>query len=323
MPSRSATARARPAIPGRRSPRPRSGPRRRIPGITFSVAMPAVERTPQRRSSWAEPQEVSVAVRVAPWLPSLPSVPGPAGAGVITGLTRARQVYEPCAGIWKRGTQTRELGRDEVGQRSETVRRANLSAIVRALHEAGPLSRSELVEPDRPDAQRHPGPDRRARGRRARRRGRTRPPGDAGPPVAARPARPRGGRGPGPRDRRRLDRGRPRRAGRHGPRAGPGGPSARPIVGRRGRGRAPRARGPDRRPKVDGRAGQRNRRRCRRRRATRRRPRLDGTEPGLDRRAARGAAGGGARRRSARSRSPTRPTSASSRSIAAVGRRRR
>ncbi len=35
--------------------------------------------------------------------------------------------------------------RDEVGQRSETVRRANLSAIVRELHLSGPLSRSELV----------------------------------------------------------------------------------------------------------------------------------------------------------------------------------
>lgn len=35
--------------------------------------------------------------------------------------------------------------REEVGQRSETVRRANLSAIVRALHLRGPLSRSELV----------------------------------------------------------------------------------------------------------------------------------------------------------------------------------
>jgi predicted NBD/HSP70 family sugar kinase len=33
----------------------------------------------------------------------------------------------------------------ELGQRSETVRRANLSAIVRELHEHGPLSRSELV----------------------------------------------------------------------------------------------------------------------------------------------------------------------------------
>ena len=37
------------------------------------------------------------------------------------------------------------IGRDEIGQRSETVRRANLSAIVRELHEQGPLSRSELV----------------------------------------------------------------------------------------------------------------------------------------------------------------------------------
>ena len=37
------------------------------------------------------------------------------------------------------------LGRDDVGQRSETVRRANLSAIVRELHAQGPLSRSDLV----------------------------------------------------------------------------------------------------------------------------------------------------------------------------------
>lgn len=36
-------------------------------------------------------------------------------------------------------------GQDEIGQRSETVRRSNLSAITCALHEAGPLSRSELV----------------------------------------------------------------------------------------------------------------------------------------------------------------------------------
>jgi predicted NBD/HSP70 family sugar kinase len=35
--------------------------------------------------------------------------------------------------------------RDGIGQRSETVRRSNLSAIVRALHDRGPLSRSELV----------------------------------------------------------------------------------------------------------------------------------------------------------------------------------
>jgi predicted NBD/HSP70 family sugar kinase len=37
------------------------------------------------------------------------------------------------------------IGRDEIGQRSETVRRVNLSAIVREIHACGPLSRSELV----------------------------------------------------------------------------------------------------------------------------------------------------------------------------------
>lgn len=37
------------------------------------------------------------------------------------------------------------VGRIDVGQRSETVRRSNLSAIVRGLHERGPMSRSELV----------------------------------------------------------------------------------------------------------------------------------------------------------------------------------
>lgn len=36
-------------------------------------------------------------------------------------------------------------GRDDIGLRSEKVRRANLSAVLRALHEDGPLSRSELV----------------------------------------------------------------------------------------------------------------------------------------------------------------------------------
>ena len=36
-------------------------------------------------------------------------------------------------------------GRVDIGQRSETVHRANLSAIVRGLHERGPLSRSDLV----------------------------------------------------------------------------------------------------------------------------------------------------------------------------------
>ncbi len=37
------------------------------------------------------------------------------------------------------------IARDELGQRSETVRRANLSTVVRELHIHGPLSRSDLV----------------------------------------------------------------------------------------------------------------------------------------------------------------------------------
>jgi predicted NBD/HSP70 family sugar kinase len=37
------------------------------------------------------------------------------------------------------------IGRDELGHRSETVRRANLSAIIGELHASGPLSRSDLV----------------------------------------------------------------------------------------------------------------------------------------------------------------------------------
>jgi predicted NBD/HSP70 family sugar kinase len=45
----------------------------------------------------------------------------------------------------ERNTNPVFAGRDEIGQRSETVRRANLSAIVRELHQRGPLSRSELV----------------------------------------------------------------------------------------------------------------------------------------------------------------------------------
>ena len=38
------------------------------------------------------------------------------------------------------------MGDDKGGQRSESIRRANLSALVRALHAEGPLSRSELGE---------------------------------------------------------------------------------------------------------------------------------------------------------------------------------
>jgi predicted NBD/HSP70 family sugar kinase len=45
----------------------------------------------------------------------------------------------------KRITNPVTFGRDDLGLRSETIRRANLSAIVRELHDRGPLSRSELV----------------------------------------------------------------------------------------------------------------------------------------------------------------------------------
>jgi predicted NBD/HSP70 family sugar kinase len=49
------------------------------------------------------------------------------------------------AQVCKKGTQTLQIGRVELGQRSETVRRSNLAAITRCLHERGPQSRSELV----------------------------------------------------------------------------------------------------------------------------------------------------------------------------------
>ena len=59
-------------------------------------------------------------------------------------LTRS-DPWTSLAQIWKKGSQIVRLGRVDVGQRSETVHRANLSAIVRGLHERGPQSRSELV----------------------------------------------------------------------------------------------------------------------------------------------------------------------------------
>ena len=50
-----------------------------------------------------------------------------------------------CHNIWKKEHKTVTMRLEAVGQRSETVRRANLSAIVRELHAGGPASRSELV----------------------------------------------------------------------------------------------------------------------------------------------------------------------------------
>ena len=125
------------------------------------------------------------------------------------------------------------MGRDDIGQRSETVRRANLSAIVRELHARGPLSRSELVA--------RTGLTRSAiRGligelvladlvteERAA-------PRDARSAVAAGPPEPGGCRRPGARHRGRFaGRGRGR-AGRRRPRHDPDRPRAA-IVGRRDR----------------------------------------------------------------------------------------
>jgi predicted NBD/HSP70 family sugar kinase len=59
--------------------------------------------------------------------------------------TTADRWYSPPSHLSKRITNPVTFGRDDLGLRSETVRRANLSAIVRELHGDGPLSRSELV----------------------------------------------------------------------------------------------------------------------------------------------------------------------------------
>ena len=61
------------------------------------------------------------------------------------GLTRPRVVYESRTTFEREEHKPCESAASSVGQRSETVRRANLSAIVRELHERGPQSRSELV----------------------------------------------------------------------------------------------------------------------------------------------------------------------------------
>ena len=47
--------------------------------------------------------------------------------------------------VCKKGSQIVRIGTVHTGQRSETIHRANLSAILRVLHEHGPRSRSELV----------------------------------------------------------------------------------------------------------------------------------------------------------------------------------
>ena len=189
-----------------------------------------------------------------------------------------------------------------IGHRSETVRRANLSAIVRALHASGPLSRSELVARTgltRSAIRGHVGELEAAglvsRSARAARSSR--------PTLARRLARRRPRLGPGARDQRRLAGRRARRAGR----------ARSSTIGRRQR---PRGRSSVAEVVADlatlaidvrsraadaGDAGRRRRGR-RRRRAPRGRPGPHGAQPRLADVAARRAAGRALAARGARDR---------------------
>ena len=159
IPSCAATA-SRPARLARRDRRATSlRGDRRMPGITFSVAMfggrqdapahatrvPGPIRASSSRSLSAHPR---VRLDTDPRL-------------LRVWHTFARKDHKPC-----------ECGRVDVGQRSETVHRANLCAIVRGLHEHGPLSRSELVAATGLTRSAIRAPGRRAGRRRARHRGR-------------------------------------------------------------------------------------------------------------------------------------------------------
>ena len=106
------------------------------------------------------------------------------------------------------------MWQDAVGQRSETVRRANLSAIVRELHARGPLSRSELVVRTGLTRSAIRGLIGGAGSGGPRHGGARRTAAHTGPPVAPRPPQPRECGGPRPRDRRGLSGRRPRGAGR-------------------------------------------------------------------------------------------------------------
>src|SRR5215212_5021301 len=99
------------------------------------------------------------AIRPGPRIPQ-PSVPSAAIGLTVTrspplGASRATRAPQrsPARFGWYSRRQPFEqedhkpvtFARDDLGLRSETIRRANLSAIVRQLHGDGPLSRSELV----------------------------------------------------------------------------------------------------------------------------------------------------------------------------------
>ena len=208
----------------------------------------------------------------------------------------------------------------DVGQRSETVRRSNLGAIVRGLHERRPAVALRARARRRADAQRDPRAGRRAGRQRLASEEPRRAAGHAGPSVAGRAPQSRRGRRCSP-SRSSSTRWRRRSSGSAAT-------SSRRIRVDRprghsrvddGRGRPRRAR----RPRCGRRRCRdrcRRRRRRRRRRAPERRGRRDGAEPRLARRPARRAAGGGAAAWTCRRGRATRRTSACSPSTGA-GRR--
>ena len=273
----------------------------RMPGMTFLRAMSAVDRTPQRRL---------VIVRSV-----RPAASGSLRHGHAGRWTSLSQHLE------ERNTNPVTMRLEAVGQRSETVRRANLSAIVRELHAGGPprarssspapgLTRSairgligELSAADLVSEERAAPPG---------------VPGRPSPVVRLDPAR---RRRPRPRDRGRLARRGRRRARRRGPRARSasiarsGHTSVEAIAADLAELAADlRSRRPARR------AAGRRRRGGRRRRPAERRLRVDGAQPRLARRAARRRARRRPRRRRSRSRWPTTRTSAPWPSCAAAPR---
>src|SRR5262245_29354391 len=146
----------------------------RRPGITLRRPMSAVDRMPQRRfvivgspppGCLADRSDATSKIRwsAAASARAMPSSvppprpwtrPGTLRRGAPCNPTRrfrARPLTRQVVGwsvaqhLKERNTKPVTMRLEAVGQRSETVRRSNLSAIVRELHVGGPASRSDLV----------------------------------------------------------------------------------------------------------------------------------------------------------------------------------
>ena len=143
---------ARPARPrATRCPATSLRGERRRPGITFSAAMFAVDSTPQRTRS-------PIGRRRPVLHPSHRST-SPRAPMRGADLTRARWCMS-LAHVCKKGSQTLRVGRVDVGQRSETVHRANLERHRPRPPRARPPLPLRARRRDRPDPQRDPCPRR-------------------------------------------------------------------------------------------------------------------------------------------------------------------